>query len=207
MDQLEENKLVAEAQRDSQAFGVIFDMYYPKILQYATRRIGNLELAQDITADVFYKALHKLWQFKWRAVPFSAWLYRIANNEINQHFRKGTYRKVTSLENLMEGTDFEPQALEDLQKEREEAEREIERHAEYKIVQEAVRTLPLHYQEVISLRYFEKKKLTEIAVILGKKEGTIKSLHSRALVLLRKVLEAHTQDATFSTQRIIRSEG
>ena len=203
MDLMAEKELVAQAQKDPKAFGILFDMYYPKILQYAVRRTGDIEVAQDITADVFFKALKNLWQFKWRSIPFSAWLYRIATNEINQYFRKGLSRTTTSLENMMEESNFEIASQEDIQKELEETEAEIIRHKEYKIVQEVVKGLPVHYQEVISLRYFEKMKLTEIAVILGKKDGTVKSLHSRALVLLRSTL----QNATFSKQNIIHSEG
>lgn len=208
MDLLEEKELVSKAQKDPDAFGFIFDMYYPKILQYTTRRTGNVEIAQDITSEVFFKALKNLWQFKWRSIPFSAWLYRIANNEVNQYFRKGMSRKVTSLDNLMKETYFEPQALDDLREEIEEAEREIERHIEYKIVQNVLKTLPIHYQEIIALRYFEEKKLTEIAIILGKKEGTVKSLHHRALNLLRSKLPLREDiNATFSKTSIITSEG
>lgn len=192
MDLLEEKKLVLKAQKDPKAFGIIFDIYYPKILRYTIRRTGDIETAQDITSEVFFKALNKLWQFKWRSIPFSAWLYRIANNEVNQYFRKGTARKVTSLDMLTEKTNFEAISSENLQEEIEEAEREAERYTEYKIVQNILKTLPIHYQEIITLRYFEKKKLTEIALILNKKEGTIKSLHFRALNLLRSKFENAT---------------
>lgn len=203
MDLLEEKKLVLKAQKDPKAFGIIFDIYYPKILRYTIRRTGDIETAQDITSEVFFKALNKLWQFKWRSIPFSAWLYRIANNEVNQYFRKGAARKVTSLDMLTEKTNFEAISSENLQEEIEEAEREAERYTEYKIVQNILKTLPIHYQEIITLRYFEKKKLTEIALILNKKEGTIKSLHFRALNLLRSKLE----NATFSKLSIVTSEG
>lgn len=96
----QEQKLVEAAKTDANAFGELYDFYYSKIFNYILRRTGDFELAQDITTAVFMKALDKIQGFTWRGLPFSAWLYRIASNEIADHFR-GKPRTI-SLEVLME---------------------------------------------------------------------------------------------------------
>lgn len=181
MDASEEAELIERAKDDPTAFGALFDRHYGKIHGYVLRRVADPASAQDITADVFYKALKSLWQFRWRSIPFSAWLYRIAGNEVAYHFRRGNRSKSVSLERLREEQGFEPADAHDLLNELETAEREIERHARYRLVQQALTELPAKYQEVIALRFFENKKLSDIALILGKKEGTVKSLLSRGL--------------------------
>jgi RNA polymerase sigma factor (sigma-70 family) len=209
MDTTDEKHLVARAQKDPDAFGVLFDIYYPKILNYIVRRTGDPEVGKDIVADVFYKALKNLWQFRWRSVPFGAWLYRIATNEVNQYFRKGEKRKQVSLDALMSTREFDSadQAL--LMEEVQHAEDVIARHKEYRLMRQHVSMLPIPYQEVLALRYFENKKLGEIAVILGKKEGTIKSLHSRALALLRAKMIPLTPESLqpFVPERVMHDEG
>ncbi len=184
MEQTEEKDLVERARRDPDAFGALFDRYHAKIYSYALRRVGSPSAADDIASEVFHKALLKLWQFKWQGAPFSAWLYRIATNEINLHFRKASSKNV-SLEALTEETGFEPASSYELRKELEEAEAELERHALFLRVREEIARLPLAYQEALALRFFEGKKIEEISEILGKKTGTVKSLLSRGLEKLR----------------------
>lgn len=88
MDLEQEKQLVERAKNDTEAFGELFDQYYSQILGYVLKRTAGIEVAQDITSEVFFKALNNLHKFHWRGIPFSAWLYRIANNEIANHFRK-----------------------------------------------------------------------------------------------------------------------
>ena len=107
MDLNQERELVRQAQKTPDAFAELYDQYYPKIFGYVLRRTANLEAAQDITSETFFNALRKLWQFHWRNVSFSPWLYKIATNEINQYFRKAEYKKSVSLEELQE-QGFEP---------------------------------------------------------------------------------------------------
>jgi len=95
----QEQKLIELAKTDGQAFGELYDLYYLKIFNYILRRTSDFELSQDITADVFMKALDMIHKFTWRGLPFSAWLYRIASNEIADHFR-GKQTRTVSLEVL-----------------------------------------------------------------------------------------------------------
>jgi len=185
MDLGEEKKLVRQARKSPDAFAQLYDQYYPKIFGYVLRRSANIEVAQDITSETFLKALGKLWQFQWRNVSFSSWLYKIATNEINQYFRKAEYKKSVSLEELQE-RGLELLSPHDPESELIEAQEKLERHQDFLEIQEKISRLSAKYQEVIALRFFEKKQIKEIAEILGKREGTIKSLLHRAVEKLRE---------------------
>jgi len=147
MDLLEEKEIIQRAKRDPQAFGLLFDKYYQPIFGYILRRTANVALAQDLTSQTFLKALKKLKRFKWRNVPFSAWLFRIATNEVNAFYRYQKRHKKILIEDLPE------------------------------------------ISSRINLRFFEKKKISEISQILGKPEGTIKSQIHRALKELKKLIQ------------------
>jgi RNA polymerase sigma-70 factor (ECF subfamily) len=185
MDLSEEKELVRQAQKAPDAFAELYDMYYPKIFGYVLRRSANLEAAKDITSETFLKALNKLWQFRWRNVSFSSWLYKIATNEVNQYFRKVEYKKSVSLEELQE-QGFELISPHDPESELIEAQEKLKQYQDFLEIQVKIAQLPAKYQEVIALRFFEKKQIKEIAEILGKKEGTIKSLLHRAVEKLRE---------------------
>jgi RNA polymerase sigma-70 factor (ECF subfamily) len=185
MDLSEEKELVRQAQKAPDAFAKLYDQYYPKIFGYVLRRTANLEAAQDITAEAFFNALRKLWQFRWRSISFSSWLYKIATNEINQYFRKAEYKKSISLEELQE-QGFEPISTNDPESELIEAQEKLEQHQDFLEIQVKIVRLPAKYQEVIALRFFEQKQIKEISEILGKKEGTVKSLLHRAVEKLKE---------------------
>jgi len=185
MDLSEEKELIRQAQKAPDAFAKLYDQYYPKIFGYILRRTANLEAAQDITSETFFNALRRLWQFRWRNISFSSWLYKIASNEISQYFRKAEYRKSASLEELQE-QGFEPVSPNDPESELVEAQEKLKQHQDFLEIQEKIVRLPAKYQEVIALRFFEQKQIKEISEILGKKEGTIKSLLHRAVEKLRE---------------------
>ena len=185
MDLSEERELVRQAKKDPDAFAELYDQHYPKIFGYVLRRTANLEAAQDITSETFLKALKKLWQFQWRSISFSCWLYKIAANEVNQHYRKAEYKKSVSLEELQE-RGFELLSPHDPENELIEAQEKLKQHQDFLEIQGRIVRLPAKYQEVIALRFFERKQIKEIAEILGKKEGTIKSLLHRAVERLRE---------------------
>lgn len=180
----QEKMLVKNAKTDANSFGALYDLNYAKIFNYVLRRTGDFELAEDITTDVFMKALSKIQSFTWRGLPFSAWLYRIASHEIADHFR-GKQAQTVSLELLMEQQGFEPVADTDIEAELMQAQAETARHQQFLAVQKQLKALPLKYQEALSLRYFEKKSITEISIIMNKRPGTIKSLLSRGVKKLR----------------------
>ncbi|MDZ4221245.1 MAG: sigma-70 family RNA polymerase sigma factor [Patescibacteria group bacterium] len=184
MDKSQEKQLIKQAQKDPQAFGAIFDEYYEPIFGYILKRTGNVHVAQDIASETFFKALDRLWQFKWRGLSISSWLYRIATNEISQYFRKNK-KAHYSIEALLEQAGIELADERDLMEEILAQEQELERAHQWRKAAALISSLPEKYQEVLSLRYFEDKKISEIAAILGKREGTVKSLLSRGTAMLR----------------------
>lgn len=179
----QEKALVERAQRDRQAFGELYDRYYPKIYHYVLGRTANAQAAMDITSTTFFKALTELKRFRWQGVSFGAWLYRIATNEVYAYFRreKNSATRLKNLTALPSDTDPLDEIVE--------AEEELERHQEFLKLQKILSGLPEKYQQVITLRFFENKEIREIAEILGKPEGTVKSLLHRGLANLRKLME------------------
>ena len=200
MDKSQEKDIIKQAQKDPQAFGAVFDEYYEPIFGYILKRVGNVHAAQDIASETFFKALDRLWQFKWRGLSISSWLYRIATNEINQFFRKSK-KAHYSIEALLEQSGIELRDEHDLMRELMEQEEELERAAAWKLAHKALRGLPEKYQEALSLRYFEDKKISEIAEILGKREGTVKSLLSRGAAMLRRRMQPN------QVGRVVDAEG
>jgi len=195
MDLEKEKELIKKAQKEPEVFSELYNQYYSKIFGYALKRVANLEIAQDITSETFFKALKNLWKFRWKNISFSicpvghrrcsfeAWLYRIASNEIANYFRKNKYKPI-SLEKIPE-----PIAITNPSAEILEAEHQLKKHQDFLMLQEKIAKLPIEYQEVITLRFFEKKKIKEISKILDKKEGTIKSLLSRGLEKLKNLIK------------------
>lgn len=180
----DEIKIIHDAKKNPEAFSPLFRIYYPQIFNYVARRVGGVEMAEDIVAETFFKAVKNLWQFQWRGIPFSSWLYRLAGNEVKKYYRRNKYSSF-SLEKMCEEGIIEPADSSDLVEEICEAEAIFQKHTDFLKIQKLLRSLPCKYQEVISLRFFEDKKIREIAEILGKKQGTIKSCLSRGIALLR----------------------
>ena len=181
----QEKALVERAKGDTKAFGELYEQYYSRIFGYILRRTASIEVAQDVTSEVFFKALKNLGQFHWRGVPFSSWLYRIATNEIADYFRKSKSWQF-SLEEVSNPISFSNPSTET---ELLQAEAELKRYEDFLALHENVSKLPLKYQEVIVLRFFEAKQLKEIGEIMGKREGTVKSLLHRGLEKLRRLME------------------
>lgn len=203
-DPVHDQLLVEKAQKDPEAFGAIFDTYYPTILHYITRRTADVAVAEDITTEVFIKALHGIGTYAWRGTPLAAWLYKIATNELRMYYRKKHY--ISSLEALQEQHGFEIVDEKDFVEDLIDAQALLDRHQTFLNAQQHIAHLPIKYQEVLVLRFAENKKIPEIAQILGKKEGTIKSLLSRGLQLLRTQLTHSTMQRS-TNRRIIASEG
>ncbi|MFC1958771.1 RNA polymerase sigma factor [Chloroflexota bacterium] len=185
MDLEQEKQLVEKAKGDANAFGSLYELYYLNIFGYVLRRTANIQVAEDVTSEVFFKALKNIAKFNWRGIPFSAWLYRIATNEIASYFRHGKKSQVR-WENIAESDmDSIPSSEEELL----EAETELKRYEQYLALHESIYRLDIKYQDVITLRFFENKQINEISEILGKREGTVKSLLHRGLKKLRKLVE------------------
>src|SRR5512137_1547152 len=100
-----EEELVKRAQHNREAFAELYEIYYQRIFNFALKRTANIQLALDITSITFLKALNQIKKFRWRDVPFGAWLYRIASNEINDHYRRQGGKRIASIEEIAELAD------------------------------------------------------------------------------------------------------
>ncbi|MGD8781325.1 MAG: sigma-70 family RNA polymerase sigma factor [Ignavibacteria bacterium] len=181
-----EKELVEKAKSDPLSFGKLYDMNYDSVFRYILYRTADIELAKELTSQTFYNALSKIWSFKWKNIPFSAWLIRIASNEVNGHYRKIKNKTNLSIEdnheylsNIKEEENYfsnsENLETDDLLKAK---------------LNKMLLQLKPRYQEVIVLRYFEEKPIKEISMILNKNEGTVKSLIHRGLNLLKSRIGA-----------------
>jgi RNA polymerase sigma-70 factor (ECF subfamily) len=186
-------RLIEQAAHDPKAFGELFEEHYDSILRYCIFHTATVEVARDITAETFYKALKNLWRYKFTGAPFSAWLYRIARNEVVTYFRKNRYSR-KSLDEAMEQEELIPLNLRgNLQEEIDAAQQKLDNNVTYKIIRDSMEALPMKYRDVLLLRFVEEKKICQICEILGKKEGTVKSLISRGIVMLRELSKKQIQ--------------
>jgi RNA polymerase sigma-70 factor, ECF subfamily len=181
MDLEQERTLIERAKYSKDAFGELYDMHYDTVLGYAFRRTADIEVAQDVTSAVFFKVLEKIQNYQWQGIPFSHWLYRIANREIvNQYDKKKL--EISQVQKLSRNS-------ETLNSQNEPAFHvKTEQNEDYIDLQRCISRIPSKYQEVIALKYFEDKETREIAGILNKPEGTVKSLLHRGIEQLRKMM-------------------
>jgi RNA polymerase sigma-70 factor, ECF subfamily len=183
----QEKELVQQAKSSNESFAKLYDRYYSKIMGYVFRRTLDLNLAKDITSETFLKAYSNIERFQWKGISFSSWIFKIATNEMNMLDRKKKY-KPSSLDHVQSSVGYNENQKASLEEERNELERQLKQSEDFIKVQQRLVLLPVKYQEVIALRYFEEKSIKEIAEIVGAKEGTVKSLLSRGIDKLRKLV-------------------
>ena len=95
-----EQEIIERSKKDSKAFGEIYEIYFDRIFNYLYRQTDDEELAGDLCSQTFVNALNHLNKYEFRGFPFSAWLYKIAGNEVNKHYRKNKGKKIFSIEEL-----------------------------------------------------------------------------------------------------------
>jgi len=175
----EQDILIREACSDPGAFTRLYRQHYEGVFRYCARRLFNRHTAEDVTATVFFKVMRSLASFQGNADDFRHWLYRIATNAVNDHLR--TARKRAE---AIRGAALYHQAA------GRSVAGPVHGHGELALtVKQALLGLQPKYQTVITLHFFEKMKLIDIAEILGQNPATIRSQLSRALGKLRKKLK------------------
>lgn len=179
-----EEEVIKLAKNNSKIFGDLYDAHYPRIFGYIFRITGDHALACDIAAETFLKAWLKIGSFQWKGISISSWFFKIATNELNQYFRKKKY----SPEFLRDSSVFEeewPIFPSDYRSENNSTTSKMDEADEFGQLRRKLNGLSPKYQQVLALRYFEELSIAQISQILGKKEGTVKSLLSRGLEKLR----------------------
>ncbi|MGK7391205.1 MAG: RNA polymerase sigma factor [Candidatus Cyclobacteriaceae bacterium M2_1C_046] len=172
-----EQIIVEQAKEDGQHFGKLYDKYFDDIFYFIYRRTDDEATTADLTSQTFYIALKKLSKYKNHGLPFSAWLFRIAANEINKYYRsQKKSKRVYSLE--------ESRIIEII----EEAGEEGNEEKIGKVIA-ALNALPTEVIEIMELRFYEEKSFKEIAFILDISESSAKMRVYRTLEKLREQIE------------------
>ena len=167
-----ERALIEATQRDRGRFAELYEANFERVYAYVVRRVRDRDEAQDLTAEVFHLALKSLPRFEWRGVPFAAWLFRIASNEIAD--RSKSIGKRRAHERIYQETDAGVEDASSID--------EAERRARlFKLVER----LPRDQARVITMRFAEDRSIREIATALGRSEGSVKQLQFRGLQNLR----------------------
>ncbi|MHB8621685.1 MAG: RNA polymerase sigma factor [Chloroflexota bacterium] len=169
-------ELVRRAQaNDRLAFGELYELYCPKIYTYMVYHLnGRVDLAEDLTAEVFMKALQSLGHFQFREVPFSAWLYRIAHNHLIDHIRRLPKQQPVSMD------DCPHLDVEDS----ENPDRRLDRQA----LSAALKRLTEEQRRIVVMRIVQGMSIAETARAMGKSEDSVKQLQSRGLKALKRIL-------------------
>ena len=178
-DSENELEIIEKAKRDIKYFEILYRKYFPMINNFVYRRIYDEDLKNEIVADIFFKVMKKLNSFKVLKngrTSFSAWLYRIAVNEINQHYRdEKKFNKILESERK----DF----ISNLE------EKEPLLNVTFEDVKEKMKKLKPKEQNIIALRFFEKLSYEQIAQILNINEGAAKVRLHRAMKKLKGLFE------------------
>jgi RNA polymerase sigma-70 factor, ECF subfamily len=169
--QTDERLLVEAAQNDPARFEELYAIHFERVYAFIARRVGERDATEDLTSEVFFKALSNLKQFEWRGVPFGSWLLRIAVNAIVDRAKKHG-REITVEDPPELSTQPGLQQVE-------------ERARLFRLVDQ----LPEDQRKVVVLRFAEQKSIREIALQMGKSEGAVKQLQFRGLEKLRDGFE------------------
>ncbi len=171
-----ERQLIEEARALSpEAWSAIYDTNFPKIYNYAYRRLEDHAAAEDLASQVFLEALRGIGGFQYRGVSLLAWLYRIAHNLTCDHLRRNAARPVIHLGNG--NGNHEPQVSD-----------AAEQVDTWQDISRALRHLPDDQQQVLILRFIEGLPTAAVAVIMGKRVGTVRVIQNRALGRMRRLL-------------------
>lgn len=169
---------IRAAQADPRQFRPLYQRYYEQIFRYVFRRCEDEARAADISSQVFLKALKELPRYENRGLPFSAWLYRIASNEISMFYRKQKKQRVVSADTSLY------RELADLSND--EQSEKMQQELQEQQLRKVLKTLKPEELSIIEWRFFEKRPFAEIADLLDITEANAKMRTYRLLERLRK---------------------
>jgi RNA polymerase sigma-70 factor (ECF subfamily) len=170
----DEQRIVEAAQQGDQvALSQLYDHYFPRVYRYVSTRLSSTEDAEDVTTEIFLRIIENLRSFSWRGLPFGAWVFRIARNEVVSHVRRMKVRTATA------------QLTETIQDPSPDHVDEIATQLTIATVREATEKLPEAQRQVISLRFGAGLSVAETAKALGKTENNVKVLQHKAIAKLQ----------------------
>mgnify|MGYP002336232066 CR=1 FL=1 len=178
MQEFDEYAVVEAARQGSQvALAELYEHFLPKVYRYVVNRLGNSEDAEDVTEEIFLRVIDNLGSFTWRGLPFGAWLFRIARNEVVSHVRKQKTRGATT------------QLSETIADESANAMYAIETTLTVAVIHETAKPLPAAHRQVIALRFGAGLSVAETAKALNKTENNVKVLQHKAIARLQTLVK------------------
>jgi RNA polymerase sigma-70 factor (ECF subfamily) len=173
-NQLLQNELdlIKKAQKNPEQFGPLYNKYHVQIFRYIYQRMDDIELAHDITAQVFIKALLNISKYEYRGVPFSSWLYRIAKSELYQSFRDKKAERTINIDTVNVVA-----IIDEIESDETEENKKHLLHSLSLLKEKDV--------QLIELRFFEKRSFKEMGEILELTENNAKVKTFRALEKLK----------------------
>lgn len=158
---------------DHEALSTLYTFYFPRVYRYVAGRVRSTQDAEDVTEEVFLRLVANLKRYEWRGLPFGAWVFRIARNEVVSHVRRQRRRGVPA------------QLSETMPDESQDHVAAYELQATIEVVREATTKLPPAQRDVISLRFGAGLSVAETALTLGKTENNVKVLQHKAIAKLQ----------------------
>lgn len=187
-------KEVANAQHDPEAFGRLYDTYYRPVFGFMYNRTGNAELAKDLTSETFFQTLKNLHRYRPRkGATFKSWLFAIAVAQIGNYYRQRAKLFELTMEEAPEivgHDDFQPDIAYQMGEDAKDLKEKIA------LLRRSMRQLNKKQHDILTLRFFSKMTVPEIACTLKMKEGTVKSHIHRALKKLQTLMTEHLSFVT-----------
>ncbi len=164
---------------DKEAFGQLYDHYQPSVYRFLYYRVGSTTLAEDLTAETFFRALRSMHSFRWQGKDFGAWLMTIARNLTADHFKAGRTRLEQTTEDMgtLDSTAAGPEG-------------EVLSALTNEALLRALGELPTEQRECLIMRFLQGLSIAETAEILGRSTGAIKQLQLRGVRSLAKLMPA-----------------
>ena len=161
---------------DAEAFGQLYDHYHVQVYRFVYYRVGSVALAEDLTAETFFRALRGMASFRWQGKDFGAWLMTIARNLTVDHFKAGRTRLEQTTDDMAphEGSTEGPETA-------------VLASLTNDALLRALASLPAEQQECLVMRFLQGLTIAETATVLGRSEGAVKQLQLRGVRGLAKL--------------------
>lgn len=171
-----EYEVIKKCRKNPEYFAPIYRKYYDQLFLFIHKRVDHMDITADLTSRVFLKSLKNIHKYKFQGVPFSAWLFRIAINEVNTFFRQ--QKKLARTVNI------EDEHITQLYNEIDHSEPQIDPHVLIPVLLEQLKDQDVQF---IELRFFENRSFKEMGYLLGLTEVNAKIKTYRILNKLKKI--------------------
>jgi RNA polymerase sigma-70 factor (ECF subfamily) len=161
---------------EAEALGTLYEHYFPRVYRYVVSRLRSNEDAEDVTEEIFLRIIDNIANFEWRGLPFGAWVFRIARNEVVSHVRRQKNRGQST--QLTESIPDDARAHTE----------QVEIDLTFRAVQAVIEQLPEAQRQVITLRFVAGLSVAETAQSLKKTENNVKVLQHKAIARLQQLM-------------------